>query len=235
MDEALAAVGAADEAFKTWSQTPPRVRAEVLRRAWEIMTAELEDCARLISLENGKAWRDAMAEATYAAEFFRWFSEETVRVPGDFRMAPNGDKTIIVDHRPIGPALLITPWNFPAAMATRKIGPALAAGCTVVLKPPAETPLTALWVADVVQRAGAPKGVVNVITTHRSGEIVSAMMADPRIVENPRPMEEVTYAEIRELAYMGASVLHDEAMAPVRESPGLPASSGTRASRGVPS
>ncbi len=181
MEEALAAVTAADDAFKSWSQTPPRVRAEVLRRAWEIMTAELEDCARLISLENGKAWRDAMAEATYAAEFFRWFSEETVRVPGDFRLAPNGDKTIIVDHRPIGPALLITPWNFPAAMATRKIGPALAAGCTVVLKPPAETPLTALWVADVVQRAGAPKGVVNVITTRRSSEIVKALMADERI------------------------------------------------------
>ena len=181
LDEALAAVTAADEAFVTWSQTAPRVRAEVLRRAWEIMTAELEDCARLISLENGKAWRDAMAEATYAAEFFRWFSEETVRVPGDFRLAPNGDKTIIVDHRPIGPALLITPWNFPAAMATRKIGPALAAGCTVVLKPPAETPLTALWVADVVQRAGAPKGVVNVITTRKSGETVAALMADPRI------------------------------------------------------
>lgn len=179
--EALAAVGAADEAFIAWSQTAPRIRAEVLRRSWEIMTAELEDCARLICLENGKAWRDAMAEATYAAEFFRWFSEETVRVPGDFRLAPNGDKTIIVDHRPIGPALLITPWNFPAAMATRKIGPALAAGCTVVLKPPAETPLTALWVADVVQRAGAPKGVVNVITTRKSGETVAALMADPRI------------------------------------------------------
>lgn len=179
--EALAAVGAADEAFVAWSQTAPRIRAEVLRRSWEIMTAELEDCARLICLENGKAWRDAMAEATYAAEFFRWFSEETVRVPGDFRLAPNGDKTIIVDHRPIGPALLITPWNFPAAMATRKIGPALAAGCTVVLKPPAETPLTALWVADVVQRAGAPKGVVNVITTRKSGETVAALMADPRI------------------------------------------------------
>jgi succinate-semialdehyde dehydrogenase/glutarate-semialdehyde dehydrogenase len=181
VEEASAAVAAASEAFKTWSNTAPRVRAEVLRRAWEIMTSEIEDCARLISLENGKAWRDALAEATYAAEFFRWFSEEATRISGDFRMAPNGDKTIITDNRPIGVALLITPWNFPAAMATRKIGPALAAGCTVIMKPPAETPLTALWVADVVQRAGAPAGVVNVITTKHSGEIVSNLMADERI------------------------------------------------------
>ncbi len=181
VEDADQAAAAAHTAFQTWSQTAPRVRAEVLRKAWEIMTAEIEDCARLISLENGKAWRDAMAEATYAAEFFRWFSEEAARVQGDFRYAPGGDKTIITDHRPIGPALMITPWNFPAAMATRKIGPALAAGCTVILKPPAETPLTALWVADVVQRAGAPAGVVNVITTSRSGDVVSALLADSRI------------------------------------------------------
>ena len=179
--EVEAAAAAAHTAFKSWSQTSPRQRAEVLRRAWEIMTAEIADCARLISLENGKAHRDAMAEAVYAAEFFRWFSEEASRISGDFRLAPNGDKTIVVDHQPIGPALMITPWNFPAAMATRKIGPALAAGCTVILKPPAETPLTALWVADVVQRAGAPKGVVNVITTSHSGPTVAKLMADPRI------------------------------------------------------
>jgi succinate-semialdehyde dehydrogenase/glutarate-semialdehyde dehydrogenase len=153
----------------------------VLRKAFDIMTSEIEDCARLIALENRKAWRDAMAEATYAAEFFRWFSEEAARISGDFRYAPNRDKTIITDHRPIGPALMITPWNFPAAMATRKIGPALAAGCTVVLKPPAETPLTALWVANVVERAGAPRGVVNVITTRHSGDVVKALMADSRI------------------------------------------------------
>jgi succinate-semialdehyde dehydrogenase/glutarate-semialdehyde dehydrogenase len=179
--EAAAAADAASAAFKTWSTTAPRVRAEVLRRAWEIMTAEIEDCARLIALENGKAWRDALAEANYAAEFFRWFSEEASRVPGDFRLSPSGDKTMITDHRPIGVALLITPWNFPAAMATRKIGPALAAGCTVIMKPPAETPLTALWVADVVQRAGAPAGVVNVITTSRSSEIVSSLMSNENI------------------------------------------------------
>lgn len=175
------AIDSASAAFKTWSQTAPRVRGEILRKAFEIMTAELEDCARLISLENGKAWRDAMGEAAYAAEFFRWFSEEAVRTPGDFRKSPSGDKTIIVDHRPIGVALMVTPWNFPAAMATRKLGPALAAGCTAILKPPAETPLTALWVANVLQRAGAPDGVVNVVTTSKSSEMVAHVLADKRI------------------------------------------------------
>lgn len=175
------AMDSAHTAFQSWSQTAPRVRGEVLRKAFEIMTAELEDCARLIALENGKAWRDAMGEAAYAAEFFRWFSEEAVRTPGDFRKSPSGDKTIIVDHRPIGVALMVTPWNFPAAMATRKLGPALAAGCTAILKPPAETPLTALWVANVLQRAGAPEGVVNVVTTSKSSEMVAHALADKRI------------------------------------------------------
>lgn len=175
------AIGSAAGAFQTWSLTAPRVRGEILRKAFEIMSAEVEDCARLISLENGKAWRDALGEATYAAEFFRWFSEEAVRTPGDFRKSPSGDKTIIVDHRPIGVALMVTPWNFPAAMATRKLGPALAAGCTAILKPPAETPLTALWVANVLQRAGVPDGVVNVITTSKSSEMVAHALADKRI------------------------------------------------------
>jgi succinate-semialdehyde dehydrogenase/glutarate-semialdehyde dehydrogenase len=181
VDEALQAVAAAHTAYPSWSQTSPRHRAELLRRAFEIMSAEIEDCARLIALENGKAWRDAVGEATYAAEFFRWFSEEASRVQGDFRYAPSRDKTIIVDHRPMGVAYMITPWNFPAAMATRKLAPALAAGCTTVLKPAAETPLTAFWVADVLQRAGAPAGVVNVFATSRSGEISTAVLADPRV------------------------------------------------------
>ena len=179
--DALDAVGAAHDAFATWSQTPARQRAEVLRKAFEIMTAEAETCARLISLENGKAWRDALGEVIYAAEFFRWFSEEAVRVEGGFRYAPGRDKTIITDHRPIGVAYMITPWNFPAAMATRKIAPALAAGCTCVLKPAGETPLTALWIGDVMRRAGAPAGVVNVITATRAGEVSSAVLADPRV------------------------------------------------------
>ena len=181
VDEALQAVGAAADAADGWAATSPRERAEVLRRSFEIMTEEIEDCARLMVLENGKAWSDAMAEARYAAEFFRWFSEEACRVPGDFRLAPAGDKTIVVDHRPLGVAYLITPWNFPAAMATRKFAPALAAGCTTILKPAAETPLTALWVADVMQRAGAPAGVVNVITTSTSGPVSEAVLSDPRV------------------------------------------------------
>jgi succinate-semialdehyde dehydrogenase/glutarate-semialdehyde dehydrogenase len=179
--DGLDAVAAASDAFQTWSVTPARQRAEVLRRAFEIMTAELETCARIISLENGKAWRDALGEATYAAEFFRWFSEEASRIEGGFRYAPNRDKTIITDHRPIGVAYMITPWNFPAAMATRKLAPALAAGCTAVLKPAGETPLTALWIGDVLQRAGAPAGVVNIITTSQTGPVSSAILADPRV------------------------------------------------------
>ena len=179
--EGIQAVDAAHEAFHTWSLTPARVRAEILRKAFDIMVSEIDDCARLITLENGKAWRDAMGEALYAAEFFRWFSEEAPRVEGGFRYAPNRDKTIITDHKPMGVAYMITPWNFPAAMITRKLGPALAAGCTAVLKPPAETPLTALWIGEILERAGAPAGVVNIVTTSKSGEVSSAILADPRV------------------------------------------------------
>jgi len=179
--EALQAVAAAHDAFQTWSLTPARLRAEILRKAFELMTANIEDCARLIALENGKAWRDAMGEAVYAAEFFRWFSEEAVRVEGGFRYAPARDKTIITDYQPMGVAYMITPWNFPAAMITRKLAPALAAGCTAVLKPPAETPLTALWIGEILQQAGAPAGVVNIVTTSQSGAISSAILADPRV------------------------------------------------------
>lgn len=181
VDDAREAVRAASDAFDGWAATAPRQRAEVLRRAFEIMDAEVEDCARLIALENGKAWADAMAEARYAAEFFRWFAEEAVRIEGGFRQAPGGDKTIITDHRPIGVAYLITPWNFPAAMATRKLAPALAAGCTTVLKPAAQTPLTALWVGEVLRRAGVPDGTVNIITTSEPGPVTEAVLADERV------------------------------------------------------
>lgn len=181
VDEALAAVTAAAAAFPAWAARPARERAEILRAAFELMTAELEDCARLIVLENGKAWNDAMAEARYAADFLRWFSEEAVRIEGGFRDAPAGDKTIITDHRPAGVAYLITPWNFPAAMATRKLAPALAAGCTTVLKPAEATPLTALWIAEVLRRAGVPDGTVNVITTSQPGPVSEAVLADPRV------------------------------------------------------
>lgn len=181
VQDAISSVDSAHEAFQTFSQTSPRSRAEILRKAFEIMSSEIDYCAELISLENGKALKDAKAESVYAAEFFRWFSEEASRVAGDFRYSPNRDKTIITDHKPIGVAALITPWNFPAAMATRKIGPAFAAGCTMILKPASETPLTALWVADVMQRAGAPKGVVNVLTTSKSSDIISSIMNDQRV------------------------------------------------------
>jgi len=176
-----AAIAAAYESLPAWSATPPRQRAEILRRAWEIMTAESEELARLITRENGKVLADARAEVAYAAEFFRWFAEEAVRIAGDFRMAPAGDKRILVTHDPIGVSLLITPWNFPAAMATRKIGPALAAGCTTILKPATETPLTALAIADILTRAGVPKGVVNVILPVPVGAQISRMLHDPRV------------------------------------------------------
>jgi len=179
--ECEAAVAAAHGARESWAATAPRVRSEMLRSAFEIMIAEADQFAELITRENGKVLSDARGEVVYAAEFFRWFAEEAVRTPGDFRTSPGGDKRILVTHQPIGPSLLITPWNFPAAMATRKIGPALAAGCTVVLKPPTETPLTALAVADVMHRAGVPAGVVNVILPVPVGAQISAMLHDDRI------------------------------------------------------
>ena len=162
--ECDAAVSAAFKAFPEWSKTAPRYRAEILRKAFEIMVSEADQLAELVSRENGKVITDAKGEILYAAEFFRWFSEETVRVQGDFRKAPSGDKRILVTHQPIGVSLLITPWNFPAGMATRKIGPAIGAGCTVILKPAIETPLTAMAIIDILERAGVPKGVVNLVT-----------------------------------------------------------------------
>jgi succinate-semialdehyde dehydrogenase/glutarate-semialdehyde dehydrogenase len=179
--ECDAALAAADEAGARWRATAPRERGEILRRAFDLMTDEAEDFAELISRENGKVLADARAEVSYAAEFFRWFAEEAVRVGGDYRLSPSGDKRIVVTHEPIGVSLLITPWNFPAAMATRKIGPALAAGCTVVLKPATETPLTALAIADLLQRAGVPDGVVNVVLPVPVGVQVDRMLHDPRV------------------------------------------------------
>ena len=179
--ECEAALAAADAASASWAATAPRVRSEILRKAFEIMTAEADYIAELISKENGKALPDAKGEVIYAAEFFRWFAEEAVRTPGDFRKSPSGDKRILVTHQPIGVSLLITPWNFPAAMATRKIGPAIAAGCTMILKPAGETPLTALAIVDIMQRAGVPKGVLNIILPEKTGPAISAMLHDPRL------------------------------------------------------
>jgi succinate-semialdehyde dehydrogenase/glutarate-semialdehyde dehydrogenase len=176
-----AALAAAHRAAPAWAKTAPRVRAEMLRKAFELMIQEADYLAELISKENGKAITDAKGEVAYAAEFFRWFSEEAVRIAGDFRMSPSGDKRILVTHQPVGLSLLITPWNFPAGMATRKIGPAIAAGCTMILKPAGETPLTALAIVDILDRAGVPKGVVNLILPTPTGPAIAKMLHDPRV------------------------------------------------------
>jgi succinate-semialdehyde dehydrogenase/glutarate-semialdehyde dehydrogenase len=179
--EIEAALASAHRAAPAWAKTAPRVRAEILRKAFELMTQEADYLAELISKENGKALPDAKGEVAYAAEFFRWFSEEAVRISGDFRMSPSGDKRILVTHQPIGLSILITPWNFPAGMATRKIGPAIAAGCTMILKPAGETPLTALAIVDILDRAGVPKGVVNLILPTPTGPAIAKMLHDPRV------------------------------------------------------
>ena len=180
-EDGLAAVAAAYAALPGWAATPPRERAECLRRAWALMVERSEAIARLMVLENGKALRDARGEVVYAAEFFRWFAEEAVRLDGAFTTAPSGANRIMVLRQPVGVSVLVTPWNFPAAMATRKIGPALAAGCTVVLKPAKETPLCAFVIADILREAGVPDGVVNVVCSASAGPLVSAMLADSRV------------------------------------------------------
>jgi succinate-semialdehyde dehydrogenase/glutarate-semialdehyde dehydrogenase len=179
--DGLAAVDAASSALPGWAATAPRQRGEVLRKAFELMTERADDLARLIVLENGKALPDARGEVAYAAEFFRWYSEEAVRATGEVQVAPAGTNRILVVRQPIGVSVLVTPWNFPAAMATRKIGPALAAGCTVILKPASETPLTALALGALLAEAGVPDGVVNVMPSRRSGPVVSAMLHEPRV------------------------------------------------------
>lgn len=178
-EDGLAAVAAAHEAGPAWAATPPRDRAEVLRRAFELMIEHRDELAELIVRESGKSWSDAAGEVTYAAEFFRWFAEEAVRATGSVQTAPAGDKKILVLLQPVGVSILVTPWNFPAAMATRKIGPALAAGCTVVMKPASDTPLTALAIAALLAEAGVPAGVVNVLPSRRY-DVVSTMLDDPR-------------------------------------------------------
>jgi succinate-semialdehyde dehydrogenase/glutarate-semialdehyde dehydrogenase len=179
--DGLSAIDAAQSAAKEWAATPPRKRAELLRACFERIVANSEWLAQLISLENGKALSDAKGEVMYAAEFFRWYAEEAVRLEGELGVSPSGANRIVVMYQPIGISLLITPWNFPAAMATRKIAPALAAGCTCILKPAEETPLTAYAVAQIMLEAGIPPGVVNVITTKDPAAVVKAMLHDGRI------------------------------------------------------
>jgi succinate-semialdehyde dehydrogenase/glutarate-semialdehyde dehydrogenase len=179
--DARAAAEAAAAAQPGWAARAPRERAEVLRRAWELLTERADDLARIITLENGKVLAEAKGEITYAAEFFRWFSEEAVRLRGELATAPGGANKILVLHQPVGVAYLVTPWNFPAAMATRKIAPALAAGCAVVLKPATLTPLTALAVAGVLHEAGVPAGVVNVVPGKSASTITAAVLEHPRV------------------------------------------------------
>lgn len=179
--DADAALDAAEAAMKIWAAQTPRHRSEVLRKAWELMTARLEEFAHLITLENGKARTDALGEATYAAEFFRWFAEEAVRADGMLTHAPASGARIMVQHKPAGLAVLVTPWNYPAAMGTRKIAPALAAGCAVIIKPASETPLTMLALMPLLEAAGVPKGLVNVLPSKRSGALVDHMLHDPRV------------------------------------------------------
>jgi len=179
--DALDALGSAAAAAEGWAATPPRERGEILRRAWELVTGRADDFTTLMTLEMGKALPDSAAETSYGAEYLRWFAEEAVRVGGRTAQAPAGNGSILVTKEPVGPALAITPWNFPLAMGTRKIGAALAAGCPMIVKPAQETPLTMLALAAVFAEAGLPAGVLSVVTATSASTISTALMNDPRL------------------------------------------------------
>jgi succinate-semialdehyde dehydrogenase/glutarate-semialdehyde dehydrogenase len=180
VEDGLAALDAAQAAQAAWAATPPRRRSELLTATYHALTARSEDLARLITLEMGKPLAEARAEVAYGAEFFRWFAEEAVRVEGRYNVAPAGSYRILTVPKPVGPCVFVTPWNFPLAMGARKIAPALAAGCTTITKPAGQTPLAMLFLARVMEEVGVPPGVVNIVTTSRSGEVVSALLADRR-------------------------------------------------------
>jgi succinate-semialdehyde dehydrogenase / glutarate-semialdehyde dehydrogenase len=180
-EEAKAALDAAVAAQRDWARTPPRDRGEILRRSFELLNERVDDLALLMTLEMGKPLAESKGEIAYAAEFFRWFAEEAVRIPGDYTVAANGQGRTVVMRQPVGPCLLITPWNFPMAMGTRKIGPAVAAGCTMVMKPAGATPLSMLALAQIMEEAGLPPGVLNVITTSSSRETTSPLIEDARL------------------------------------------------------
>lgn len=181
VDDAMACLDAAEAAFGDWAALSPRARGEILSKAFTLFTERIDEIAQLITLENGKASNDAMGEAKYAAEFLRWYAEEAVRAEGHLGMAPDSGARLMVHQKPAGIAVLVTPWNYPAAMGTRKIGPALAAGCPVVIKPASETPLTMLALMPILEEAGVPPGVVNVLPSKSAGKVVGAMLADPRV------------------------------------------------------
>src|SRR5579875_45282 len=197
-DDAVEALRAASEAQASWAATAPRRRSDILRRAYELMAARSGDLSLLMTIEMGKPLPESEAEVAYAAEFFRWFSEQAVRVGGDYRVAPGGANRILLMRQPVGPCLLVTPWNFPAAMAARKLAPALAAGCTAVLKPAEQTPLSSLAIAQILLEAGLPPGVVNVVTTSRPAELSRALLGDRRL---------------RKLSFTGSTEVGSELMA----------------------
>ncbi|MEV7397919.1 NAD-dependent succinate-semialdehyde dehydrogenase [Aeromicrobium sp. NPDC092404] len=176
-----AALDAAVAAQAEWAATAPRDRGEILRRAYEIITERADELALLMTLEMGKPIKEAKAEIAYGSEFFRWFSEESVRIAGRYSVAPNGATRLLTLKQPVGPCLMITPWNFPLAMGTRKIGPAIAAGCTMVVKPAALTPLSMLRLGDILTEAGLPAGVLNIVTTKSTGKVMEPLIRDPRL------------------------------------------------------
>src|SRR5918912_1345560 len=180
VDDARAALDAAVEAGPDWAKHPPRERGEILRRAFEAIVARTDDLALLMTLEMGKPLAESKAEIAYGAEFFRWFSEEAVRIEGRYGVAPNGAGRLLTMKQPVGPCVLITPWNFPLAMGTRKIGPAIAAGCTMVIKPAKQTPLSMLALAGILEEAGLPGGVLNVVTASSSGSVMEPLIKDAR-------------------------------------------------------
>jgi succinate-semialdehyde dehydrogenase/glutarate-semialdehyde dehydrogenase len=179
-EDVSAALAACASAQADWQHTPPRERGEILRRAYELITERAEELALLMTLEMGKALAESKAEVTYASEFFRWFAEEAVRIDGRYSVAPNGAGRLLTMRQPVGPCVLITPWNFPMAMGTRKIGPAIAAGCTMVIKPAKQTPLSMLALAGILEEVGLPGGVLNVVTASSSGEVMEPLIKDPR-------------------------------------------------------
>lgn len=181
VDDGKAAIDAAVAAQADWAKVPPRDRGEILRSAFETVTARADELATIMTLEMGKPLSESKAEITYGAEFLRWFSEEAVRISGRYSVAPNGATRLLTLKQPVGPCLMITPWNFPLAMGTRKIAPAIAAGCTMVVKPAGLTPLTMLWLAKVLEESGVPEGVLNVVTTKSTGEVMEPIIRDPRL------------------------------------------------------
>jgi succinate-semialdehyde dehydrogenase/glutarate-semialdehyde dehydrogenase len=180
-DDAMAALDAAVAAQASWANHPPRERGEILRRAFEAIVARADELALLMTLEMGKPVAESKAEVTYAAEFLRWFSEEAVRIDGRYAVAPNGQGRLLTMKQPVGPCLLITPWNFPLAMGTRKVGPAIAAGCTMVVKPAQQTPLSMLMLAKILEESGLPEGVLNLVTASSASRTTGPLIKDPRL------------------------------------------------------